>query len=473
MSADLVVNLSKTQEEFIFSKAVVNLIYSSKGEGKTYSSIIAMIYHAKRCGKAIRAAIVRDTHENIKLSTARSIMESLPAKMYRFKNDFHELTIFSDPPVHVDLFGIDDLSAVSKLQGPEYALIWLEEPAPIADAVNAGLSEDVFNAALASCVRQKGTAPRLQISMNPGNEEHWTYRRFFTDAILNTEGEYILDPMYPLITAKVFRIPVGENKELTEIARQATAAAYMNDKQSFERYAKGEFAKVYKGKKVTPDYNKDGRHLSVVDLIPANGLVGFRAWDSWQSPSCCIGQITRIGRLVFIDTCRVFESDIRTLIKAQVNPILNSPRWKGKCTAWRDVGDFTMRVPDQSNKNESASRVVEEAFGTIFEPGPQKWTHMRNGLTRALNDSINGLPAIVVSKSNKILHSVLSGGWHYKTDKAGNVTSDIPEKDDASHVGDSFANAVNILLPGKVSKMDRKKWAEMVKKAKNIASSYS
>ena len=465
--------MTPTQDAYIYSDAVVNLIYSSKGEGKSFSSIIAMIYHAKRCGKPIRCAIVRDTHENIKISTARSIMDALPSTHYKFKNDYKELTIFTDPQVHVDLFGIDDLSAVSKLQGPEYALIWLEEPAPIADAANAGLSEDVFNAALASCARQKGTIPRLQISMNPGNEEHWTYRRFFTDTILDNDGNYILDPQYPLITVRVFRIPVGENPNLSVMARQATAAAYMNDSQSFARYAKGEFAKVYKGKKVCPDYNKDGRHLYPVDLMPAAGLVGFRGWDSWSNPSCSIGQITKTGRLVFLDTCRVLESDIRTLIDTQVKPLLNSPKWKGKCSAWRDIGDFTMMIMDQSNKQMSASRVIEDEFSTIFEPGPKTWTHMRNGLIKAFNENVKGLPAIVVSKSNKLLHKALAGGWHYKVDKSGNVTSDIPVKDDSSHIGDGFANAVNVLLPGIVTKVDRKKWNDIVKKAKNIAGSYS
>ncbi|MEM4721784.1 MAG: hypothetical protein QXT73_06985 [Candidatus Methanomethylicaceae archaeon] len=57
----------------------------------------------------------------------------------------------------VDLFGIDDPASLSKLQGPEYALIWLEEPAPMADKANAGLSEEVFNAALVRATRQKNT----------------------------------------------------------------------------------------------------------------------------------------------------------------------------------------------------------------------------------------------------------------------------------------------------------------------------
>lgn len=794
----------------------------------SFASIIAMIYHGKRCGKPVRWAIVRDSHENIKISTVRSIMDALPIGYYKFKGDFKHLEIFSDPPVSADLFGIDDLASVSKLQGPEYAGIWLEEPAPIADAANAGLSEDVYNAALASCARQKGTVPRLQVSMNPGNEEHWTYRRFFVDPItMETGSDIMYDPDNPLITIKIFRVPVGENKNLSEIARQATRSAYANDAQSYARYAKGEFAKVFVGKKVTPDYNKNGQHYSEIDLEPAQGLTGFIGFDAWHSPApydekteilmkdgwrmikdvnvdevaitlnpksldieyqpirakyiweykgdmyhwenssldvrvaeehamalysrkadnvffrramdltkvnnftpppgnwkdgntedritlprydyknrhyepvdidmdvfckfmgiflsegcahsmkcqktdirpshyritvyqnnrnqkieevlnalpfnwtwvvsknwcgwkassvqlytylnqfgksyekyipqeikdatkeriqmfldfytlgdgnersethhvittsskrmaddlqeltlkagwratlsvsdnigravnirgednrhftrhlthrisinksrvrniltprnltiepvnngmelvycvevpnhvvyvrrngkaiwcgnCVIGQQTRTGRLIFLDTCRVMESDIRTLLKAQVVPLLNSPRWKDKCRQWRYMGDCSMKQPDQSNKMESAARVIEDTFGGIFEPGPKLWDHIRSGVTRALNENIKGLPAVVINKNNRMLHDALAGSWHYKTDKAGNLMNNIPEKNSASHIGDAFANVCCVMMPEIGSKIDRKQWAELSKKVKQRSLSY-
>ena len=473
MIDDLVINLSKTQDDFCFSDAVVNLIYSSKGEGKTFACIISMIYHAKRCGRAVRWAIVRDSHENIKISTVRSIMDALPIGYYKFRGDFKHLEIFSDPPVSVDLFGIDDLASVSKLQGPEYAGIWLEEPSPISDAANAGLSEEVYSAALASCARQKGTTPRLQISMNPGNEDHWTFRKFFVDPVVIDAGsELMRDPDNPLITIKVFRVPVGENKNISEVARQATRSAYANDAQSYARYAKGEFAKVFVGKKVTPDYNKNGQHYSEIDLEPAQGLTGFIGFDAWHSPAAVLGQLTRTGRLIFLDTCRVMESDIRTLLKAQVVPLLNSPRWKDKCRQWRYMGDCSMKQPDQSNKMESAARVIEDTFGGIFEPGPKLWDHIRSGVTRALNENIKGLPAVVINKNNRMLHDALAGSWHYKTDKAGNLINNIPEKNAASHVADAFANVCCVMMPEIGSRIDKKQWEALSRKIKNRANSY-
>ncbi|MDI6754728.1 MAG: hypothetical protein QME78_10095, partial [Thermodesulfobacteriota bacterium] len=112
----------------------------------------AMIAHAGRCGQPIRCAIVRDTLENIKLSIVPSVQEFFQIffpdnshKLYRFKNEYKELTLFTDPRIEVDLFGIDDPASLGKLQGSSaYSLIWLNEPAPIADKANAGLSEEVY-----------------------------------------------------------------------------------------------------------------------------------------------------------------------------------------------------------------------------------------------------------------------------------------------------------------------------------------
>jgi hypothetical protein len=175
---------------------------------------------------------------------------------------------------------------------------------------------------------------------------------------------------------------------------------------------------------------------------------------------------------VFLDTCRVLESDIRTLISSQVKPLIESPRWKDKCREWRDVGDCSMKQPDQSNKNESAARVVESAFGTIFEPGPKLWDHIKSGMTRALNESIKGMPAIVVNQTNRLLNDALSGSWHYKTDKAGNMTNNIPFKGDSSHIGDAFGSACSVLLPEIGGKMESKKWNEISKRLKNRSKSY-
>ena len=448
--------LTPVQGAFCKSMAVVNVIYSSRGEGKTFACVWAMIMHAERNKKQIRCCIIRDTHENIKLSTRWSIMEALPDNLYEFKNDFKELRIFTNPPILCDLFGIADLTSLQKLQGPEYALVWLEEPAPMSDKANAGLSEDVFNAALIVCARQKGTTPRLQVSMNPADQDHWTYRRFFEEPDINPDN--------PLITKAVFAIPYGDNKDLEEVSRQAVKDAYKDDPASYARYVQNKFVPLIKGKQVTPYYGT-GKYTSEVPLIPAQGLEGFRAWDGWMNPVAILGQILPNGRLVFIDTLRGTNCDVRILINDKVLPMLNSPRWKGACKSWRDVGDRTMMTPDQSNINESAARVIERAFNTHFEGGPAHWTHMKRGMDHAFATNIVGKTAFVVNMENRWLDKALSGGWHFKVDNSGKVMSDTPEKRaEESHVGDAFANALNVLMPTVGLRTNK----EIIKKMHNL-----
>lgn len=456
--------LSPTVEKYAFSEAIVNVICSPLGEGKTVGSIAALFVHAQRNQKPIRAAIVRDTHENIKISTARSIEDILPPSLYKFKNDYKELTIFSAPKITCDLFGIDDLASLGKLQGPEYALIWLEEPAPLSDRCNAGLPEEVFNAALVRCARQSGTIPRLQVSMNPADQEHWTYRRFFENPSI--------DPSSPLITKAVFQVPYGENKYLPEIARQAAKSAYKSDTASYQRYVEGKFVPLQRGKAVTPNYNS-GNYISKKPLEPAPGLEGFRGYDGWFNPVAVIGQITHTGRLVFIDTVVGANCDIGILIKNKVLPLLNSPRWKGKCKSWRDIGDISLKTPDQSNINQSAAKVIENVFGTYFEGGPSRWTHMKRGIDYIFSMNIAGNVAFVVNKNNRHLDKALAGGWHFKTDNSGNIVGDIPEKTESSHVGDAFANVVNVLLPTQARTSDRAKLQRLRRKGRKLAASYS
>jgi hypothetical protein len=461
-------HLAKTASLYVNSSAVVNAIISNTGEGKTYASVAAMPIHAKRCGKKIRCAIVRDTHENIKNSTAISIKEAFEnyPEYYKFKNDFKKLEIYSDPPCDVDLFGIDDLGSLSKLQGPEYALIWLEEPAPMADKVNAGLPVEVFRAALVRCARQKGTKPRLQISMNPADESHWTYKELI-------DAPDVL-PEYPLITKRVFFVPYGENKYVSEESRQAVKLAYKDDPASYARYVEGKFATIFRGNPVTPLYNR-GRHLAGTPLVPARGLSGFAFFDAWHNPSCVLGQITLANRLIFIDTVQLLHSDIATLVETMVLPLMNHPRWKDKCREWRVGGDRSMLIPDQSNRHQNAAKTLMSYFpGCSFEPGPKLWDVMKLGIANALRGSdYRGEPLVVISKDNRLLDRGLGGAWHYKTDNSGNIVGKVPEKDEISHPCDAWANAVCVLLPTVLKGADMRGMRQRASKTKGRVATYA
>jgi len=449
MPSDLFFNLSPTQYEFVTCLAHIVQLFGPMGEGKTFAGMAASIAHAQRNRKNIRAALIRDTFQNIKTSTIPDIKECMGAWV-RFSDGLKHMTIMSTPRVDFDLFGIDDEASISKLQGPQYALIWLEEPAPIYEKANAGLPREVFDMSIARAARQQDTILRVQITQNPSDEEHWT------SLLADEPDEYAVyeDPDTGDVTKiikKSFRIPKGENKHLSPLTRAANLAAFQHDPAKRARYIEGETASVHMGKKVALAYGPE-RHFSknILPVLPGEIIL---TWDSWQHPCCITMQYAPTGQLIVHDV--VYKEGLapKELIEDKLVPLFNTPKYKGKIKSYRLMGDRTMTTPDQSSVKSVTSKIIEAAFASPtarprFEPGPAHWNTIKDSLNPSFRKGLdNGLPAVYLSRSAVLLHRALKGGWHYKTDNNGNVTGDKPVKNEHSHPGDAFANGIAILMP--------------------------
>jgi hypothetical protein len=99
--------------------------------------------------------------------------------------------------------------------------------------------------------------------------------------------------------------------------------------------------------------------------------------------------------------------------------------------------------------------VVENAFAPlvggrlkpIFEAGPSKWPPIEQHIAAVLRGSDSrGEPLILLSADNQLLHKGLEGAWHYPTNNSGQISSRVPEKDEASHPCDAWANSTCVLL---------------------------
>ena len=131
------------------------------------------------------------------------------------------------------------------------------------ERTNTGLSEEVFNDALLRCCPGPGR-------IFPPANQHESGRRRTLDVRLGWLKSPDVDPENPFITKKVFWIQPGENVHLKEKARQAARAAYKDDPAAYERYVLGKFATVYRGERVTPEYNPE-IHRCLDPIIPASG----------------------------------------------------------------------------------------------------------------------------------------------------------------------------------------------------------
>ncbi len=443
MAKDLVFSLSPTQKSFVLSDAEICHLIGPMGEGKTFAGIAAIIWHAKRCGVPIRGALIRDTHVNIKTSTAPSIQEILGDRAM-FKDNFKKLFIRCTPSVELDLFGIDDQASISKLQGPQYAIIWLEEPAPIYERANAGLPKEVFDIACARAARQQGTRPRVQITHNPADAGHWT--RELADA----PEEYLtveIDGQSVTVRKETFHIPKGENAYLTPMARAMLMAAFKDDPAKWARYIEGREADVLEGRSVMPGYDP-AVHFSQRILPVYPGSECFRGWDGDMHPSCLTAQYNPHGQLVIHDVLTGEGIGPKELVEEKLMLLMASKKYNVKIPGWRDIGDPSMRDPDRSTNTTTAARAIEDLLHTRFEPGPTRWALRKDPTNYALKRRLNeGRPAIVLSASAFPLHQALKGGWHYKTDNSGNVVGTKPVKNAHSHVGDAFAYLISVLMP--------------------------
>jgi hypothetical protein len=441
MAQDLVFDLSPTQKEFVFSDANINHLTGPMGEGKTHAAIARLIRHAYRCKlKPLHAALIRDTLENIKLSTALSVQEILGDRAV-FKDSYKKLFIKAEYPVEVDCFGIDDPASISKLQGPPYGSIWLEEPAPIYERANAGLPRAVFDMSISRCGRQTGSIPNLQITQNPGDESHWTTE------LQDEPEEYMVADDGTVVTKKTFHIHKGENKFLTPLQRTMNMAAFKNDPGKWARYVEGKVASVSQGIAVTPNYGETFHfNQKILPVYPK--LEAFRFWDGYQHPSCIIAQYNSIGQLVMHDCIEMPGYGVKELIADKLKPLLLTPKYRDKIPSWRDIGDPSMRTADQSTVTMTAAKTIQDILMTRFEPGPTRWNNRIEPLTNVLTKTVaNGLPFFVVSASAALLHKALKGGWHYKKDNNGKRISALPVQNEFDHPGQACAYGVAILMP--------------------------
>lgn len=339
------------------------------------------------------------------------------------------------PEIKADLYGMDDYASLAKMQGGEYGLIWLEEPAPIVHAGNAGIRHEVFLICARRIAAGGNMAKRLQISMNPADKGHWTYK----EAVKN-----------PFKSTEVFWIKPGDNPHISQQDREARAEVFRNRPDLSARYDAGKFSEVYAGVAITPEYNEE-IHLAKKTLLPVPGGQFFRFWDGGLTPACVIAEITPSGNLLFLDCVAGKNVGMRQLIEGKVLPLLNLPRYvcaKGS-RQWRDIGDASLDNREQSDSEHRAAHIINTLLNTSFEQGIQQWEPRKEALKDCLSRLIDGQafvqinPRITEGEPFNRVQQAFAGAYSYPVGPTGIVTHDGPDKkQEASHVGDAISHGL-------------------------------
>ena len=442
-----------TMDAFVHSEARINVLVGPEGEGKTFGGAASLFLHAERClphmdidpqtGSPfpMRGCVIRDTHANLKRHTVKTIQQATKGYV-QFMDDFHKMLA---PNMEIELYGMDDEASTSRIQGGEYDIIWIDEPAPILHTGNSGIRLSVYITAQRR-IRGRSTPKRLNVTMNPADTQHWTYDEFI---------------LRPLPNMKVFRIKKGENPHLSKEDRDARALAFRDRPDLAKRYEEGEFGAVFAGTAITPEFS-ERIHVAADDngnprwLLPIRGVEGIRMWDGGLNPSCIICQITPSGHIYFLDAIVGENMGMRQMIKTKLKPVLARPRYEN-IARWRDIGDPAIEKRDESDSDQRAATVIEDELSTPrfqarFERGVSDWNTRREGLKEMFSRNIDGKPMVQVNhrptegQSCNWLIMLFSGGYQYPVNAIGHVSRDGPLKNIYSHPGDAISHAIPVLI---------------------------
>src|SRR3990167_5644358 len=295
--------------------------------------------------------------------------------------------------------------------------------------------------------------------MNPANKLHWTYQKAI---------------VAPAPSTRVLFMQPGENPYYSQDDRAAMAEAFKSRPDLFARYVKGEFADVYAGVAVTPEF-RERIHVAPKRLVPVSGAHGFRFWDGGLNAAVAVCQVTPSGYFQVLDSLMMENDGMHKLISTRVIPLLSTPRYGDKIKLWRDIGDASLGNREGSNSEHRASSVIQDLLHTTFEPGVQEWGDRREALRIVLEKNLGGEAYFQVSPHvtfgepfNRVI-AALAGGWHYPINSNGQVQRDKAVKDIMSHLGDALSHGLAKIFTRQNKKTEKPDQKEAQKRGRSYS----
>lgn len=449
--------LSSTIWAFVRAEEEVVLVFGARREGKTVGGVAGILAHAARNPDArpLRVAVVRDTWTNLERSVFYTLKDGAKRGWWHVEWMQDGTQALLNGVAHLFFFGMDRPADANKFQSFECGMAWIEEPAPAADLAS-GVPVDVFAMAMSS-LSQSGTKVRLQITMNPPSEKHWTLEI----------SDWIAGKQLKSLRVKMLWIPSGENPHLEAGYRERLRAGFIASGRLdlLARLAEGKVGSVYSGEAVTPEYS-DATHIyrehGVALPVPYSPRWdSFRFWDFGLSPTCIWAQLTPLGNLYILGVVVGRSIGVTELIQQHVLPYqmvlgmhlpYNARDGYGQTsmrTGWRfrDIGDAAANTREQSSSERSAKLALETLLHTSFEAGPIEWSARRDSVKAALNRNVGGRPFLQLDpESTKPLQEALRGGWRYGKLPNGKFTPQAI-KDEHSHPSDALGYGLAVLFP--------------------------
>lgn len=416
------------------------LALGTRGDGKTWGALGAMIAHAQAHHAAgfplptkwMGAASTFQSHKD---KTHESLLAPGWEGAWRLRDDGHRAVFTVDDVelVHLRLFGVDDEHGMERLRAECHG-VWFEEAAP-AELISRGLSEAQWGMALSS-MRLRSSSNVGMITENYPDDEHWTWRRFVVDRHPGTA--YI-------------RIPPGERATAEQRAQWAEGIV---DPVMRRRLLEGKPGTIMPGRPVALGFNEDV-HVSRTPLVPKMGATLYIGQDGGLMPASVIAQRVR-ARIEILASLSSQHAGIRQHFRYVVLP------WLGEHAPWalragpdgvQVCYDPSLNTDSQGDSDVNPLRVMRELLPARYRAGVNvPWTWRRDPLLSALNAMDEGHPLVVLDPEHcRPLIKAWNGLWHYTVTNTGDVRKEEPKKPNPpwADLGDASAYLIAHMAPGR------------------------
>lgn len=451
---------SPTMEDFILAvrqgaltEMRVVILLGSRGEGKTCAATMSFLLLADRVRREVGThalpvvvGCIRDTWENLRRTTIVSLETTarMQGLQIQWRNDQHEAVfhVGGQPAVHIYFFGLDRPADADKLQGFTCGVLWAEEVAPAA-GLEAGVPAESIGIGSTS-VRQDFVPPRIVITMNPPDRDHWIMRAEETLRDANLKDFVVVR----------FDVPSGEKaRHFEALAAEAASGDeqrhWTQAARAFSQYrarmkamleatgrmdlvarlVEGQIGDVQVGEAVVKHFSRL-YHVTNDPLPVFQGLPIVRGWDGGGCPSCVIFQNLPGNRGVNVlgshcaenTTMELFIRDwlMPWMMKYRILPprqAMDATRGARGGYTFRDIVDPSMQWEGGTVRTDNVSvRVLEAMLGAACEPGPVEWAARREALNMAFwRPGVGDRPRFVqIERSeNDTLIAALAGRFRY------------------------------------------------------------
>ena len=418
--------------------------FGTRGDGKTWGALGAMVAHAKRHHEAgyplpCKWLGVADTFASHKNKTHDSLRDPGWAGLWHVRGEGHTAEFILDGTVLVSLrlFGVEDQSGMDRLRAESHGL-WFEEPAPASMLVqSSGLSSSAWGLGMTSLRLPSHCHPAI-MTLNYPDEDHWTWQRFVVRQ--HPGSAYV-------------RIPPGERA--SEAQRAEWREALQDRPDMLRRLLDGQPGTIMLGAQVAVGFNADTHVVYGRRLHPSPEWGPL--WIGQDADHTCatvIGQ-RQAGRFCILAALVSERAGIREHLDATLLPWLShhAPWALGRGRDHDGIRvhyDPALDTDEQTSIEANALRVMRAMLPGVYRPGPVSWPGRRDPMLSVLNRLAQGTAVLQLDPEECVgLIKALNGGWYYPTGPSGAVSRDLPKKPNHPHedYGDAFCYLIEGMAP--------------------------